>query len=167
MAWPRPAFHITALAADHIIAQETSLVGSIGVLFQYPNVTISQPPESGWRRSSSLLKAAPNGFEPTSPRRAAIESIVSIQRRLVPQPGEESPGSSTMRRSSAWPTAACSPGVRVSPSSWSTSLGDERTALAWLAKEKKIDPDTPVREHRLRDRLGDLSFLHTAVVPRA
>src|SRR4029453_17747301 len=31
--------YITAIAADHIVALETSLVGSIGVLFQYPNVT--------------------------------------------------------------------------------------------------------------------------------
>ncbi len=28
--------YITAIAADHIVARETSLVGSIGVLFQYP-----------------------------------------------------------------------------------------------------------------------------------
>src|ERR1700686_1072314 len=31
--------YITAIAADHIIAQQSSLVGSIGVLFQYPNFT--------------------------------------------------------------------------------------------------------------------------------
>ena len=30
--------YITAIAGDHIIAQQTSLVGSIGVLFQFPNV---------------------------------------------------------------------------------------------------------------------------------
>ena len=30
--------YITAIAGDHIVAQETSLVGSIGVIFQYPNV---------------------------------------------------------------------------------------------------------------------------------
>ena len=29
--------YITAIAGDHIVAQQTSLVGSIGVLFQYPN----------------------------------------------------------------------------------------------------------------------------------
>ncbi len=29
--------YITALAGDHIVAQQTSLVGSIGVLFQFPN----------------------------------------------------------------------------------------------------------------------------------
>ena len=31
--------YMAALASDHIIAQETSLVGSIGVLFEYPNFT--------------------------------------------------------------------------------------------------------------------------------
>ena len=30
--------YITAIAGDYIVAQETSLIGSIGVLFQYPNV---------------------------------------------------------------------------------------------------------------------------------
>ena len=43
-------------------------------------------------------------------------------------------------------------------------LGDERAAIAWLAKEKKIDPKTPVRDYRLRDRFGDLPFLHTAAI---
>ena len=31
--------YIAAMSADHIVAQGTSLVGSIGVLFQYPNVS--------------------------------------------------------------------------------------------------------------------------------
>ena len=31
--------YIAALSSEHIIAQDTSLVGSIGVLFQYPNFT--------------------------------------------------------------------------------------------------------------------------------
>ena len=43
-------------------------------------------------------------------------------------------------------------------------IGDERAALAWLAREKNVDPQTPVRDYRLRDRLGDLPFLHTVVV---
>ena len=72
--------YIAAVAADHIVALETSLVGSIGVLFQYPNVadllkTLGVKIEE---IKSSPLKAAPNGFEPTSPEaRAAIESVVS------------------------------------------------------------------------------------------
>src|SRR6059058_526400 len=43
-------------------------------------------------------------------------------------------------------------------------LGDEKTAIAWLATTKNIDPKTPVRDFRLRDRLSDLPFLHTAAV---
>src|SRR5205807_541700 len=71
--------YITALAADHIVAQSTSLVGSIGVLIQYPNfgdlmkivgVKVEEV-------KSSPLKASPNGFEPTSPEaRAALDDLV-------------------------------------------------------------------------------------------
>jgi protease-4 len=43
-------------------------------------------------------------------------------------------------------------------------LGDEKTAIAWLAKEKNIDASTPVRDYQLRTRLGDLTFLHLAAV---
>ena len=79
MGWrPRVAI-LPRLGADHIVALETSLVGSIGVLFQYPNVadllkTIGVQVET---IKSSPLKAAPNGYEPTSPEaRAAVEEIV-------------------------------------------------------------------------------------------
>src|SRR5260370_31556648 len=71
--------YIAAIAADHIVAQETSLVGSIGVLFQFPNVgdllgTIGVTMEE---IKASPRMAAPNGFEPTSPAaRAAIADLV-------------------------------------------------------------------------------------------
>ena len=72
--------YIAAIAADHIVAQETALVGSIGVIFQYPNFGDALK-SLGIRVEeikSTPLKAAPNGFEPTSPEaRAAIEAIVS------------------------------------------------------------------------------------------
>ena len=71
--------YIAALSAEHIIAQDTSLVGSIGVLFQYPNFTevLKTIGIKVEEIKSSPLKAAPNGFEPTSPEaRAAIEAIV-------------------------------------------------------------------------------------------
>src|SRR5499426_946969 len=71
--------YIAALSSEHIVAQETSLVGSIGVLFQYPNFTdvLKTIGVKVEEVKSSPLKAAPNGFEPTSPEaRAAIEAIV-------------------------------------------------------------------------------------------
>jgi protease IV len=71
--------YIAAIAADHIVAQETSLVGSIGVLFQFPNVgdLLAKLGVSMEEIKSSPLKAAPNGFEPTSPEaHAAIAALV-------------------------------------------------------------------------------------------
>jgi protease-4 len=158
--------YIAAIGADHIIAQETSLVGSIGVLFQYPNVTelmktIGVKIEE---IKSSPLKAAPNGFEPTSPEaRAAIEAIVSDSyawfrglvkaRRQLDEAGLDRVADGRVFT-----------GRQAVALKLIDQLGDERTALAWLAKEKKIDPDTPVRDYRLRDRLSDLPFLHTAAI---
>ncbi|MGB7101302.1 MAG: signal peptide peptidase SppA, partial [Xanthobacteraceae bacterium] len=71
--------YITAIAGDHIIAKQTSLVGSIGVLFQYPNVgdLLDKIGVKVETIKSTPLKAAPDGFGPTSPEaRAAIESII-------------------------------------------------------------------------------------------
>src|SRR3954471_780395 len=158
--------YIAAVAADHIVALETSLVGSIGVLFQYPNVadllkTLGVKIEE---IKSSPLKAAPNGFEPTSPEaRAAIESVVSdsyawfkgmvkARRQLDDE---------MLQRVADGRVFTGRQGI---PLKLVDELGDERTAIAWLAKEKNIDPKTPVRDYRLRDRLGDLPILHTAVI---
>ena len=41
-------------------------------------------------------------------------------------------------------------------------LGNERTAIDYLAREKGLKSDTPVRDWQLRSRLGDLSMLHMA-----
>src|SRR3984893_5458442 len=71
--------YITAMAADHIVAQGTSLVGSVGVLFQYPNFTelLKTVGVQVETVRSPQLTGSPNGFEPTSPQaRAAVEAIV-------------------------------------------------------------------------------------------
>jgi protease IV len=158
--------YITALAADHIVALETSLVGSIGVLFQYPNVTdlLKTLGVKVEEIKSSPLKAAPNGFEPTSPEaRAAIEAIVSDSyawfRGMVK--ARRQLDDATLERVADGRVFTGRQGVALK---LVDELGDEKTAIAWLAKEKNIDPKTPVRDYRLRDRLGDLPFLHTAVV---
>jgi protease IV len=158
--------YIVALASDHIVAQETSLVGSIGVLFQYPNVT-DLLKTLGVRIEeikSSPLKAAPNGFEPTSPEaRAAIESIVLDSfawfKGLVQK--RRSLDDAMLERVADGRVFTGRQGIELK---LVDELGDERTALAWLAKEKGVDAKTPVRDFRLRDRFSDLPFLHTAAI---
>jgi protease-4 len=158
--------YIAALASDHIIAQSASLVGSIGVLVQYPNFadllkTIGVKVEDV---KSSPLKAAPNGFEPTSPEaRAALASIVMDSydwfKGLV----------SSRRKLEGEALAKVADG-RVFTGRQAIDLklidqlGDEKTAVAWLAKEKGIDPATPVRNYRLRARFSEFSFLHLTAV---
>ncbi len=41
-------------------------------------------------------------------------------------------------------------------------LGNEKTALAWLAKEKNVPANTRVRDVSLQPRFGEFSFLHVA-----
>ena len=154
--------YITAIAGDHIVAKQTSIVGSIGVLFQYPNVgdllgKIGVKVES---IKSSPLKAAPNGFEPTSPEaRAVIESLikdsyfwfkglVQTRRHLNDEELE------TVADGRVF-TGHQAIGLKLVD-----ELGDEQAGIAWLAKEKNIDAKLPVHDYQLHDRFRDLPFLH-------
>jgi protease-4 len=156
--------YIAALAADHIVSQGSSLVGSIGVLFQYPNVsdllkTIGVKVEE---IKSSPLKAAPNGYEPTSPEaRAALESIVKDSyawfRGMVKD--RRHLDDALLERVADGRVFTGRQGLELK---LVDELGNEQTAIAWLAKEKGVDADLPVRDWHLTSRLGDLSFLHVA-----
>jgi protease-4 len=158
--------YIAALSADHIIAQQTSLVGSIGVLFQYPNVTdlLKTIGVKVEEIKSSPLKAAPNGFEPTSPEaRAAIEAIVKDSyawfRNLVGD--RRHLADDALDRVSDGRVFTGRQGLELK---LIDALGDEQTAREWLAKEKDIDLKTPVRDYELAPRFGDLPFIHVAVI---
>jgi len=158
--------YIAAIAADHIVAQSSSLVGSIGVLFQYPNVsellkTIGVRVEE---IKSSPLKAAPNGFEPTSPEaRAAIEAIVMDSyawfRGMVKD--RRNMDDALLQRVADGRVFTGRQGVELK---LVDQLGDEKEAIAWLAREKNVDAKLPVRNYELRPRFGDLPFLHVAAV---
>ena len=162
--------YIAAMSADHIVAQETSLVGSIGVLFQYPNVSelLKLVGVKVEEVKSSPLKAAPNGYEPTSPEaRAAIEALVKDSYAWFRDMVQRAPQDGRHARSRPSPTGACSPAGRRSTLRLVDQLGNEKTAVAWLATEKGIKADTPVRDWQLKPRFGDLSMLHLAAAVAA
>ena len=156
--------YIAAMSADHIVAQETSLVGSIGVLFQYPNVgdllkTVGVKIEEV---KSSPLKAAPNGYEPTSPEaRAAIEALVKDSyawfRGMVKD--RRKMDDATLDQVTDGRVFTGRQGVALK---LIDQLGNEKTAVAWLEKEKGLKADTPVRDWQLKPRFSDLSMLHLA-----
>ena len=156
--------YIAAMSADHIVAQGTSLVGSIGVLFQYPNVsellkTIGVSVET---IKSSPLKAAPSGYEPTSPEaRAAIEALVKDSygwfRGMVRD--RRKLDDAALEQVADGRVFTGRQGIELK---LVDQLGNEKTAVDWLAKEKGLKPDTPVRDWQLKSRFGDLTMLHLA-----
>jgi protease-4 len=158
--------YITALAGDHIVAQQTSLVGSIGVLFQYPNFAelLDKIGVKVEGVKSSPLKASPNGFEPTSPEaKAALESIIKDSyawfKGLVQDRRHLSDSELQTVSDGRVFTGHQAIGLKLVD-----ELGDERAALAWLAKEKNVDAKLPVRDYELKSRFSDLPFLHASVV---
>jgi len=156
--------YIAAMSADHIVAQETSLVGSVGVLFQFPNFTdvLKTVGIKVEEIKSSPLKAAPNGFEPTSPEaRAAIESLVKDSyawfRGMVKDRRKMDDATLETVTDGRVFTGRQGVGLKLVD-----ELGNEKTAVAWLTKEKGIKADTPVKDWDLRPRFSDLSILHLA-----
>ncbi|HEX4553637.1 MAG TPA: signal peptide peptidase SppA [Xanthobacteraceae bacterium] len=154
--------YIAAMASDHIIAQSMSLVGSVGVLFQYPNFTdllktIGVQVET---IRSTPLKATPDGFGPTSPEsRAAVESIVMDSYawfRGTVQDRRKLTGEALGRVVDG----RVFTGRQAMDLKLIDEIGNEQTALDWLAKQKGVDPKLPVRDWRLAPRLSQLSFLH-------
>jgi protease-4 len=146
--------YIAALAADRIVARETALVGSIGVLFQYPDLsrlldTVGVKVEE---IKSAPLKAEPSGFRPTSPEaRAALQSVVNDTHEWFK-------GLVANRRSLAQGELGTVSDGRVHNGRQALTLklvdelGAEREAIAWLEREKGVAKDLPVRDWRPRDR---------------
>jgi protease-4 len=156
--------YIAALSSDHIIAHDTSLVGSIGVLFQFPNFTdaLKTLGIKVETIKSSPLKAAPSGYEPTSPEaRAAVEAIVLDSyawfKGLVKDRRKLDDAQLAAVDDGRVFTGRQGVGLKLVD-----GLGNEKTARDWLASEKKVPTETPVRDYALEPRFDEFSFLHVA-----
>ncbi|MEE1655973.1 signal peptide peptidase SppA [Microvirga sp. CF3062] len=140
--------YITAMATDYIVARETSIVGSIGVLFQYPDLTglMGQIGVKVEAVKSAPLKAEPNPFTPTSPEaRAAMQAVVNdtydwfknlVRERRRLNEGELSTAS----------TGQIFSGRQAVPLKLVDKIGSERDAVAWLEQEKGVAKDLPIRD---------------------
>jgi protease-4 len=149
--------YITAIAADHIVARETSIVGSIGVLFQYPDLSqfLDHVGVKVEAVKSAPLKAEPSGFTPTSPEaRAALQQVVNDTydwfKRLVRE----------RRHLNDAELATASTGQIFSgrqgiPLKLIDEVGSEQNAIRWLEAEKGIRKGLPVRDWKPR---GDRDF---------
>jgi protease-4 len=138
---------LVSLAADRIYARNSSAVGSIGVIFQNPNVTqlLGNVGVKMEVIKSSPLKASPNPFEVTPPEAtAAMAELVGDTfawfKNLVRERRHLNDGE----------LAKVTDG-RIFAGSQAVSLklvdaiGGEDEALVWLKSEKGINTDLPIR----------------------
>ena len=161
--------YIAAIGTDHIVAQTTSLVGSIGVLFQFPNVSgaLDKIGVKVETIKSSPLKASPNGLEPTTPEaKAAIDALVVDSYAWFKDLVKE------RRKLSDSQLAAVDDG-RVFTGHQGIGLhlidaiGEERDAIAYLEKTRGVAKGLPVLDWKPDEGFGTFGlFGATAQVAR-
>ena len=148
--------YIAALGADRIFVQGNSLVGSIGVIIEFPNFAglLDKLGVKFEEIKSSPLKAAPNGMEPTS------EAARAAMAALIADSFDWFKGLVKDRRHMSDDELAAVDDGRVFTGRQGVSLklvdaiGDERAAIAWLETEKGVPKDLPVHDWRPQKSLG-------------
>ena len=159
------AAYMAALAADHVLAREASLTGSIGVLFQTAEFTALLE-EIGVRAEairSGPLKAKPTPYEQLdNPTRSAMRSVVTDVYesflRLVIE-----------RRSLDRETAVTLADGRVFTGSQAVeaglvdAIGGEEEARAWLARVHGVPETIPTADVTSQSDEGLLGTIDAAL----
>ncbi len=140
--------YIAALGTDQIVAQGNALVGSIGVIFQYPNFsklleTVGVKMEDV---KSSPLKGAPSGFEPTSPEARAALAVLVADSYLWFKTLVKDRRALTDEQVSAVADGRVYSGRQSVELHLVDRLGGEREAIDWLEREKNVRKGLPVRD---------------------
>jgi protease-4 len=148
--------YIAALGADRIFAKGNSLVGSIGVLIEFPNFSglLDRIGVKFEAVKSSPLKATPNGMEPTSDAtRAAMMALVADSfdwfKGLVKDRRHLNDDELAQVDDGRVFT-----GRQGVPLKLIDAIGGEREAIAWLETERGIAKDLPVRDWRPQKSFG-------------
>lgn len=153
------AAYMAALGTDHIVARGSAIVGSIGVLVQWPDVsdlmkTVGVKLEEV---KSTPLKAEPQPFKPASPEAKAVLD------RLVKDSYEWFVGIVQERRKFDRPSVLAVADGRVMTGRQALdarlvdAIGDEKTARTWLETARGVAKDLPVRDWKVSSQpLADL-----------
>ncbi|MBR2688339.1 MAG: signal peptide peptidase SppA [Aquamicrobium sp.] len=157
------AGYMIASASDYIVAHQTSIVGSIGVLIQYPDVTglMDKIGVKLEEVKSSPLKASPSPFAPTTEEaRAMVRKLIMdsydwfvdivAERRKLPRP-----------QALALADGSIFTGRQAVANKLIDTLGGEQEAVKWLGT-KGVDEKLKVVEWKSTER-GSL-FLPNAMV---
>jgi len=159
------AGYMVASAADHIVARQSSIVGSIGVLIQYPDLTGLM---ENWGIGidgvkSSPLKAEPSPFTPTTDEeRAMIRALVMDSYDWFVGLVEDR-RSMSRQEVLALADGSIFTGRQALESRLVDTLGGEDEAVAWLGT-RGVDGDLSVVEWRPRNEGGWFSLGSQATI---
>jgi protease IV len=147
------AAYMAAVAADHIVARESSITGSIGVLFQFAHFEelLEKIGADYTEIRSTPLKGEPSLFRGPSPEAIEmIEAVVDDSYQwfagLVAE--RRSFGPAEMRTIA---DGSIFTGRQARELNMVDALGSEKEARAWLSEEHGISTDLPAVEWRRRD----------------
>jgi protease-4 len=158
------AAYMVAAGADHIVARKTSIVGSIGVLVEFPDVTglMDKVGVKLEAIKSSPLKAEPSPFTPTTDdERAMVQRLISdsydwfvglvADRRGLPR-----------EQVLKLADGSIFTGRQALANKLVDAVGGEREAMAWLEK-KGVEPDLKIIEWK---SAGSRSFFFSKALAR-
>ncbi|MBB6013715.1 protease-4 [Aquamicrobium lusatiense] len=158
------AGYMIASATDHIVARQSSIVGSIGVLIQYPDVT-GLMDKIGIKLEevkSSPLKASPSPFKPTN------EEERAMVRRLIMDSYDwfvdivANRRSMTREQALALADGSIFTGRQGLQNKLVDALGGEEEAVAWL-ESKGVAPDLRVIEWKPKEGTASLLLSQSLV----
>ena len=154
--------YIAALGADRIFARGNSIVGSIGVLVEYPNFSglMDKLGVKYEAIKSSPLKASPNGFEPTSDAaRDAIAALVADSYAWFKDLVRDRRGMSDDELAKV-SDGRVFDGRQGLPLKLIDAIGGEREAVAWLESAKGVAKELAgARRQRPAANVGGLTII--------
>jgi protease-4 len=141
------AAYMAAIATDHIVARRTSITGSIGVIFEYPEVSalLDKLGVKVEDIKSAPLKASPDPFHPaTDEARAVVQGLVNDTFGWFVDIVAERRG---MPRDQALTLAdgRIYTGQQALAVKLIDEIGGEDAAVAWLGS-KGVDAKLPVKD---------------------
>lgn len=158
------AGYMIATGTDHIVAHKSSIVGSIGVIFQYPNFQgmLDNLGVDVRAVKSSPLKAEPSFFGQTPPEaEAMIRNMIMDSYDWFKGIVEERRGF-TAAQTDALADGSVFTGRQALENGLIDELGGEEVARAWLTKEG-IDEDLETIEWADQERAAGRLFSTAAL----
>ena len=154
------AAYLAAIAADHVVARETAITGSIGVLFQWANVVKLADTLGVNMRTikSDPLKAEPSPFDEDTPEeRRVIEDMIADSHAWFVEKVAERRGLS-VDEARRLADGRIYSGRRARELKIVDALGGEEAAKTWLVTERRISADAEIVEWTADDTLEELGL---------